>query len=123
MTRRLNRRSKLLAAVAMSAVVGTGVVVGTGTSQASTVYRFRLSQFAHLIANVCVQTDADRVCSGNWAIGKSEVFDVRADSLYGWQCWSEIVGGPTVSTTRFSREVVKECYLQGDLTNYSMDTK
>jgi hypothetical protein len=119
----MSLKRKFLTTIAMSAMISTTAIVNAGPSQAATIYKFRLSQFAAVVANVCVHTDTDTVCTGKWGAGGSEVFDVPADSLNNWWCDAEVVAGSSVNTNRFSRYDAKECYLEGSGFSYWLDTK
>lgn len=105
------------AAIATSLMIGTAFIVNTGVGQAeSKIYNFRLSQFAMVVANICVHTDLkpEGECTGKWANGGSEVFQVPADSLDNWWCTADVFGANNPKPVQFSRTNTKECYLEGD---------
>jgi hypothetical protein len=107
-------KRKFITAVAVPAMIGTGLFVNAGVSEAATTYNFRLSQFAMVVADVCVITDVETVCSGKWASGKSEVFQVKANSPRNWHCKANIVGARDATSRDFSRDKIKECALRGN---------
>lgn len=110
-------KRRFLAAITTSAIAATVVLASAGVSEASTNYRFRLSQFATAVANLCVFTDATPpggVCTTDWAGGRSEIFDVPADSLENWHCEVFLKNGPKLTIGPFSRVNTKECYIDGD---------
>jgi hypothetical protein len=118
----MSLKRKFLTAIAMSAMISTTAIANAGPSQAATIHRFRLSQFAAVVANVCVHTDAATVCTGNWPTNRSEVFDVPANSPHGWWCDAEVAGGGHVYTDYFSRDYVKECRLDGTAAWFTIST-
>ncbi|QWF83153.1 hypothetical protein [Amycolatopsis sp. CA-230715] len=109
----MNVGGKLITGAVTSALIGTTLLVGAGVSQADTVYEFRMSQFSYWVANICVKTDSDEVCTGKWGKGKSEVFKVKARNAAPWICTAYAVSGPTVESSVFSRDVYKECAFHG----------
>jgi hypothetical protein len=118
-------KQRTFAAFAALAMFGIAVIANAGASEASTadVYRFRLSNFGWVVANICVHTDSATVCSGKWARGKSEIFDVPANALDNWYCTADIEGGPGIGAVRFSRVNTKECVVDGTILNYNLSTK
>jgi hypothetical protein len=118
----MSLKRKFLTAIAMSAMISTTAIANAGPSQADTIHKFRLSQFAAVVANVCVHTDVETVCTGNWPTNRSEVFDVRANSPHGWWCDAEEGGGGRVSTERFTRDYYKECRLDGTAFWFEIST-
>ncbi|OZM71092.1 hypothetical protein CFN78_21725 [Amycolatopsis antarctica] len=113
----------LLAAVVAPTVIGAGIIATTGVSQAESTYNFRLSNFSATVADICVHTDTDKVCSGEWPQGKSTVVEVRANSANDWKCEAKVVMGGNVSSGLFDRSEAKECYLEGPLFATTLKTK
>ncbi|OZM71091.1 hypothetical protein CFN78_21720 [Amycolatopsis antarctica] len=106
----------LLTAVVAPTVIGAGIIATTGVSQAESTYNFRLSNFSATVAEICVETDADKACTGAWNTGKSEVFEVKANSANDWKCTAHIHGAandPDISSANFDRADVKECKVNG----------
>src|SRR5689334_6220210 len=96
-------------------MAATAFIANAGVGQAADVYRFRVSNFAWVVADICVHTDVNPpVCTGRWAKGKSEVLDVPANSMDNWYCTADVVAGRNSESSRFSRADTKECYLEGD---------
>lgn len=106
-------KRKLATAMTTTVLAGASLLAGAGVSQADTVYEFRMSQFSYWVANICVKTDSDEVCTGKWGKGKSEVFKVKARNTAPWICTAYAVSGPTVESSVFSRDVYKECAFHG----------
>jgi hypothetical protein len=115
---------RLSAYVTTVAIVASALVAGHGTAQAVSVAGFRLSQFGAFVARVCVHTDADYVCTGNWGAGRSEVFNVKYNSLGSFQCGLKISGTDrTAESVRFSRLNWKECAARGVITGPWVEVK
>ena len=109
----MSKVRSLVAAVVTALLVGAGLFATAGVSAAAPVYKFRLSQFAAIVAEVCVQTDVDRVCV-TWGANRSEVFDVRANSLHNWMCQAYTKPtGVTWTMKGISRTEFKECGVFG----------
>ncbi|GAA1951327.1 hypothetical protein GCM10009754_20200 [Amycolatopsis minnesotensis] len=112
--------SKVFATVAVSGAIGASALAGSGTSEAATTYNFRFSQFGSYVADICIVTDADNVCSGKWPYNKSEVKQVKANSPDGWKCEGRVQGGKDLFSGPFSRNEFKECIMSGLVGTHSM---
>lgn len=115
-------KRRILAPIATLLMAGTALIANAGVSQADglEIYNFRLSNFAWVVANICVHTHTkpEGECTGKWAHGGSEVFQIPADSLEDWWCTADVVGAVGPQPVHFSRTDTKECYLDGD-ANYN----
>ncbi|WP_033288168.1 hypothetical protein [Amycolatopsis jejuensis] len=119
----MNLKRKIGGAATAAALACTGLFLSPGVGEAATVYKFRLSQFAFVVANVCVRTDVEQVCSGFWGKGKSEVFDVKANRTSGWRCDADVKAAVDASKGPFDRNEFKECALHGDPFGTSFELK
>jgi hypothetical protein len=115
--------------LAVFVLVGSALAITQAQASAESTIGFRLSNFSAVVGNICVSTDVGVQCSGKWATGKSEVFQVRYNGLDNWSCSADIVTGgagfPTASDTPgpFSRRDFKECVLHGALGHPTVDLK
>ncbi|WP_406001186.1 hypothetical protein [Streptomyces sp. NBC_00829] len=125
--RTATRKKKLVWLVVSASLATGGFVAATGAGFAAGAPRiaaFRLSNFSGTIANVCVRTDVAKKCSGNFAGGKSEVFQVKFKKPTGWSCTSTSKGlTGTASTVSFSRADVKECAVVGTIFGTNITLK
>ena len=111
----MSKTKRAVIATATGALVAGGLLATPSVGNA-TVAGFRMSNFGAYIAEVCVQTDVQRQCTGWLAAGKSEVWNVNYNDAKSFKCDFEIKGDSTYRmTTKFSRDEFKECKAEGAL--------
>jgi hypothetical protein len=113
----------MIAVAGVAATVGAGAIATAPASFASQPASFRLSNFASVVANVCVHTDIAVKCTGNITAGVSRVIKVDYNNPGNWYCTAKVPGGPRDDTPRFSRANVKECAGQGNVWQFNIETK
>jgi hypothetical protein len=113
----------MIGAAGLAVLVGAGAIATAPASYASQKAGFRLSNFAGVVATVCVHTDIAVQCTGNITSGVSRVYSVAYNNPNNWYCTARVPAGPRDDTPRFSRANVKECAGQGNVWQFNIETK